>query len=140
MSNPEVQSSFSVFAWVKGGTPGQVILAQTDGYSGYGSAWLSLDPVNGKIMTSLHEPQASPLISEVSISDGVWHEVGLVLSWPRRRLYVDGVKVAEDASDLTIRVPSTGGMYFGTSKDRKPDTFWSGMIDDIRVYDRAKAL
>jgi hypothetical protein len=37
--NP-VSGSFSAFAWIKGGAPGQVIICQTDGTQG--SAWLYL--------------------------------------------------------------------------------------------------
>lgn len=41
----------------------------------------------------------------------------------------------EDARDnLDI---SSNGLYFGTGKAMEPGTFWSGLIDDVRIYNRA---
>ena len=31
---------------------------------------------------------------------------------------------------------SGGGLYIGAGKDLEAGTFWSGMIDDVRIYDR----
>jgi hypothetical protein len=43
--------------------------------------------------------------------------------------------VAEDTQDnLDI---SSNGLYVGTGKTMEPDTFFSGLIDDIRIYNRA---
>jgi hypothetical protein len=30
-----------------------------------------------------------------------------------------------------------GGLYFGTGRGMEPGTFWSGLIDDVRIYSRA---
>ena len=49
-------------------------------------------------------------------------------------LYVDGVVMAEDAQDgLDI---SSNGLYIGTGKVMESDSFWSGLIDDVRIYNR----
>ena len=40
---------FSVFAWVKGGGPGEVIISQTVGTTGYGSTWLGIDASEGNL-------------------------------------------------------------------------------------------
>ena len=40
---------FSVFAWIKGGAPGQVIISQRQG----GANWLLTDPQAGALMTEL---------------------------------------------------------------------------------------
>jgi hypothetical protein len=29
------------------------------------------------------------------------------------------------------------GLYFGAGSTLAPSTFWSGLIDDVRIYDRA---
>jgi len=51
-------------------------------------------------------------------------------------LYVDGVEVARKA--LKRRVPgSASGLYIGAGKRLEAGTFWSGLIDDVRIYDRA---
>ena len=52
-----------------------------------------------------------------------------------RALCVDGVVVAEDAQDGLEGFSS--GFYFGVGNDYAADTFFSGLIDDVRVYSRA---
>jgi hypothetical protein len=32
---------------------------------------------------------------------------------------------------------STGGLYIGADKSLEGGSFWSGLIDDVRIYDRA---
>ena len=50
-------------------------------------------------------------------------------------LCVDGVTVAEDMqNDLEA---SAGGLYVGVGKNYTPGTFFSGLIDDVRIYNRA---
>jgi hypothetical protein len=80
---------------------------------------------------------SSSLGSQAIITDGNWHRIGFVWDGSYRKLYVDGVVEAEDAQDnLDI---STNGLYFGTGKAMEPGTFWSGLIDDIRIYNRVIA-
>ena len=77
----------------------------------------------------------SSLGSEAVITDGNWHRIGFIWDGSYRRLYVDGVIVAEDVQDnLDI---SVNGLYFGTGKTMEPGTFFSGLIDEIRIYNRA---
>jgi hypothetical protein len=32
---------------------------------------------------------------------------------------------------------SLAGLYLGAGADLAPGTFWSGLIDEVRIYDRA---
>ena len=136
--NP-VNGPFSVFAWIKGGAPGQVIVSQKDTTAGRitipGSTWLGTDSSNGKLITTLMELPHGPLESEFIVTDGQWHHVGLVydLDGLQRHLYADGVEVAGD-TDMVDPVASKGGLYFGTGKDLDVDSFFSGFIDDIHIY------
>jgi len=52
-----------------------------------------------------------------------------------RTLYVNDVVVAEDVQGGLEG--SIDGLYVGTGKDMAPGTDWSGLIDDIRIYNRA---
>jgi hypothetical protein len=131
--NP-ADGSFSVFAWIKGGTPGQVILSQLNGAN-----WLGADPDLGCVMTELIPPAAGrfvpqPLISESVITDGNWHRVGFVRDGINRILYVDDVEVARDTA--TSLEAGSGGLYIGAGSRLEPGTFWSGLIDDVRIYNR----
>ncbi|MHC4477289.1 MAG: S8 family serine peptidase, partial [Planctomycetota bacterium] len=134
--NP-VSGSFSVFAWIKGGAPGQVIISQTDG-TGSGSAWLCTEASEGRLMTTLMDAFFPPLESESVITDGQWRHVGLVydLDVFHRHLYVDGTEVAKDTS-IVGGVSSDGGLYIGAGKNLEEGSFFSGLIDDVRIYDVA---
>jgi hypothetical protein len=136
--NP-VNGPFSVFAWIKGGASGQVIISQTDVTVGrntvLGSTWLGTDPSNGKLMTTLMEFPHGPLQSEFVVTDGQWHHVGLVydIDGLQRHLYVDGVEVARD-TDMVGPVASDGSLYLGAGKNLDVGSFFSGLIDDVRIY------
>jgi hypothetical protein len=129
------KGSFIAFAWIKGGAPGQVIICQTGG-TDMDIRWLWADPSYGRLMTWLMHPTYDPLDSESIITDGQWHHLGLVYDLESfcRRLYVDGVEVAKDNS-IVGGEPSDGGLYFGADKMLGKGTFFSGLIDDIRIYD-----
>ena len=132
--NP-ADGAFSVFAWIKGGLPGQVILSQIDGVN-----WLSADPSEGKLMTNLSEPPGGrtpppPLVSEFAINDGDWHRIGFVWDGAYRALYVDNIRIAEDSQ--TGLTDSFGGLNIGCGSDLATGTSWSGLIDDVRIYDVA---
>ena len=123
---------FSVFAWVKGGAPGQVIVAQQ-----VTSDWLSLD-AEGRLMTSVECAGRSAglsLLSEIVITDGQWRRIGLVWDGSHRMLTVDGIAVAEDMQ--AGLVSSDRGLYIGVGRDFSADSFFSGLIDDVRIYNRA---
>ncbi len=129
---------FSVVAWIKGGAPGQAILSQVDGAS-----WLRADSTEGNLMTDISDPITQsrrgtegglPLISPAVITDGDWHRIGFVWDGSNRILYVDDVVVAEDT--LSNLAGASGGLHIGTGSNLEQGTFWSGLIDDVRIYDR----
>jgi hypothetical protein len=122
---------FSVLAWISGGAPGQVILSQQQGEN-----WLCTNPADGSLMTGLMGSGRNPvpLYSDVVITDDQWHRVALVWDGADRILHVDGEEVARDAqSGLTI--PDTG-LLIGGGGAMTPGTFFSGLIDDVRIYNR----
>jgi len=129
--NP-TDGSFSVFAWVKGGAPGQVVISQADG-----ADWLYTDTLEGNLMTELKGTGrgAAALLSQAVITDGDWHRIGLVWDGSYRTLYVDDIAVAEDTQ--ANLEGSDNGLYIGTGKAKEPGTLWSGLIDDVRIYGRA---
>jgi N-acetylneuraminic acid mutarotase len=138
--NP-AQGPFSVFAWIKGGVPGQVVISQMDGISS-GETWLGIDPVNGCLITELVAPPigrfiSQPLESDQIIIDDIWHHIGLVWDGSYRTLYVDGIEVAKDSSPLASLNNSDGGLYIGVNKNLDAGTYFSGLIDDVRIYNRA---
>jgi N-acetylneuraminic acid mutarotase len=132
--NP-ADGSFSVFVWIKSGEPGQVVISQQNGFN-----WLGIDPDLGCLMTELMAPAIGrftpkPLISECVVTDDQWHRIGFVWDGFNRSLYVDDVLVAED-TQANLQ-DSNGGLYIGTGKATEPGTYFSGLIDDVRIYNRA---
>ena len=126
---------FSVFAWIKGGAPGQVIISQSNADN-----WLRADSDLGCLMTELIPPAVGrfipqPLESESVITDGQWHRIGFVWDGVNRVLYVDDILVTED-TQANLQ-GSDSGLYIGTGKAMESGTYWSGLIDDIRIYNRA---
>jgi N-acetylneuraminic acid mutarotase len=135
--DPSTFGPISVLAWIKGGAPGQVIISQENGVN-----WLMADPSEGKLMTALSRPAggripATPMISESIITDNTWHRIGLVWDGLYRSLYVDGDEVARDTTTLSGLEGSDGVLYLGAGSTLAPETFFSGLIDDVRIHDRA---
>jgi len=132
--NP-ADGEFSVFAWIKDGAPGQALLSQRGAAS-----WLCADSGEGCLMTELKGSGRStggPLLSLAIITDGTWHRIGLVWDGSYRYLYIDGVEVAKDATPLSSLESADGSLYIGAGRDLDPATFFSGLIDDVRIYNRA---
>lgn len=120
----------SILAWVKGGGPGQVILSQSDSDN-----WLMLD-TQGCLKTALKGSfRDTGLTSDVAIADGNWHRVGFVWDGTSRILFVDDVEVARDEQPNLMS--SKGDLIIGAGAGLEDGTFWSGLIDDVRIYDRA---
>jgi len=134
------EGSFSVFAWINGGVPGEVIISQTDGI-GSGETWLGIEPSNGGLMTTLiPQPGRSipkPLESGALVTDDRWHHVAVVWDGTYRCLYLDAVEVARDTAPPGIGPlkSSDGGLNIGAGKTLQPGSFFSGLIDDVRIYD-----
>jgi hypothetical protein len=121
---------FSVFAWIKGGMPGQVVFSQAGA-----SDWLGADTTNGSLMTELRflGKASRPLQSQTVITDGNWHRISLVWDGANRILYVDDVEVASDTYNQGYLV---GDLQIGAGKNLDPGTFWSGLIDDVRIHNQ----
>jgi hypothetical protein len=124
---------FSIFAWVKGGASGQVVVSQQTMAN-----WLALD-TKGNLMTELKGPgrNSSHLWSQMVITEDTWHRIGFVWDGSHRTLYVDGVAVADDTQSSLEG--SQMGLYIGVDKNYAPGTFFSGLIDDVRIYNRVVA-
>lgn len=129
---------FSAFVWIKDGVAGRTVISQTKG-TGYGQKWLCTSPTQGQLMTPL-TPRgrfATPLTSQTVITDNRWHHIGLVWDGLDMRLYVDGEEAAKYTGIMSGLRASNGGLYFGAGETLSKSDFWSGLIDDVRIYDQA---
>ena len=120
---------YSATLWIKGGQPGQTIISQQGAFGD----WLYLDAA-GTLTSSLLSP-LPPVTSDVVITDDQWHHVGLVSDGSGISLYVDGAEVAR--TDISPFFSARGDLQIGAGNNLERGTFWSGLIDDVRIYDRA---
>ena len=127
--NP-AEGPFSIIAWIKGGSSGQVCISLPS------AADLLAVDAEGKLMTDLNvsNQSATTLQSEVLVTDGQWHRIGLVWDGKRRKLFVDGITVVEDTQD-SVGIAGSG-LYIGVGKNFISGTYFSGLIDDVRIYNR----
>jgi hypothetical protein len=132
--------TFSILAWIKGGAPGQVIVSQADGKLGRvnypGCSWLGIDAAGG-LTTDLMSSESVSVASEVITTDGHWHRVALVWddSSKTSALYVDGVEVSTYVRPTLTDMH--GDLQIGIGRSGAPGSFFSGLIDDVRIYNRA---
>ena len=84
-------------------------------------------------MKFLTQPTIS-LKSQTVITDGNWHRVGLVWDGANRILYMDDTEVATDTYGAGLLL---GDLQIGAGNKLEAGTFWSGLIDDVRIYNRA---
>jgi hypothetical protein len=129
--------SFSIFTWVKGGAPNQVIISES---GMYGTFLLQADYMVGNLMTGLYCFMDHFLFSEANIIDGQWHRVGLVWNADAlsRTLYFDDAIVASDTASQGSYITESG-LYIGASwgLDTHKNYYWDGLIDDVQIYERA---
>jgi glucose/arabinose dehydrogenase len=133
--NPAL-SSFSVFVWIKSDSPGRTIVSQANGAA---ANWLGTSP-SGELITRLTgSGRASGiLLSDFIITDGQWHQVGVV--WNAdiqiRTLFLDKTLVARDQVAQGNLRSAEGNLLIGADALLNPDSFWLGLIDDVRIYDQ----
>jgi predicted dehydrogenase len=75
------------------------------------------------------------LTSDAFMIDDQWHRVALVWDGTNRALHVDGAEVARDTQPNVVA--SSGSLHIGGGKNLTAGNFWSGLIDDVRIYNRA---
>lgn len=131
----QTEGPFTVLIWVKGGRPGQVLMSQA-----LGQIWIGIDSVTGGLRTNLiyGARVVIALISHTPVTeDDQWHFIRLVWDGSRRHLYMDDIEVAVDTQPINNLLSSRAGFYFGAGAGLETGIFWTGMIDDIRIYKRA---
>ncbi len=92
-------------------------------------------PRNRRVVDHLQDKSVQFKLSTRHRTNAEWHHVVFAWDGSQRKLCVDGVAVAEDTQDTLEG--SEHGLYIGTGKLWEPESFFSGLIDDVRIYDTA---
>ncbi len=126
-------------AWIKTSTTSGEILTWGQEYNG--GRWIIRVNEGGQLRA---EVQGGNIIGSTLINDGIWHHIAVVLendnspAIEEAKLYVDGQ--LEIISASVTEPINTGfaenvliGTYFAASNPR----WFSGLIDEVRIYGRA---
>ncbi len=134
-ADPKV-GSVRVVAWIKTGVAGRVIVSQVPGTL-FGSIWLATNASDGTLMTGMMLPLPA-LYSTAVAADGQWHEVAVEWDGIYRRLFLDREEVSRDIAPMSLPpIAWDGTLNIGTGEGFQPDSFFSGLIDDVRIYQSA---
>jgi len=74
--------------------------------------------------------------SDVTVEIGRWYHVTMTFSRPRLRIYVDGTFRRETIVDHNI-ILNTENVHFGTPDGTLAGRWFNGLIDEVRIYNRA---
>jgi len=124
-------SAITVSAWVKSNDTGgfRAFIANAEGGNGF---WGGTKKGRFHFWSTSRDPNAG-------LVDSQWHQVvGTVTTEPGNRfvtLYVDGVQMGAVVGRDSLYMERN--IWVGGQFDGWADYDWNGLIDDIRIYDRA---
>ncbi|MFV8339636.1 choice-of-anchor D domain-containing protein [Flavobacterium sp. LB3P21] len=135
----DLNTSFTVSAWIKSSTINQTILSKrnnpyTAGYD------LSINTA-GKVEMSWFNGSKQTITSSIIMPTEKWHNVCVVYdnSTSIAKLYIDGF---EDASKTLSNVPAnpTQSFLIAAADGVTPTSFFNGTIDEVRVWNVALSI
>ncbi len=127
----DINEVITIAAWIKTNSLPELVPIVTKGY-----AWRIHGGLGSVARFSTSVLSNNDLEGNTLIADGTWHHVAVVYDGAKKYLYIDGEL---DASvDCNGLLNSWDGypFYIGSSSATHPSDFF-GLIDDVRVYDRA---
>ncbi|MFV5684429.1 LamG-like jellyroll fold domain-containing protein [Flavobacterium sp. GB2R13] len=133
--NLNLNSSFTVSAWINYTTAGRTILSKrnsgfTEGYD------LSIN-ASGKAEMSWYVGASKKTItSSVVIPTGKWHHVGVSFDGTTAKIYIDGIN---KISSNLAGIPTATSQYFlvAAADGVSTTSYFSGSIDEVRVWNVA---
>lgn len=100
-------------------------------------AGLRLDLYDGKLETGFNNSAVNLVVSDTnSAIDGRWHHAVAVANVTNVLLYVDG-HFSGSAPFPSNPVTSAASMFIGKESEGGELRFFTGLIDDVRIYTRA---
>jgi hypothetical protein len=130
-------SKFTALAWAyaraEDVTGGENIILVQDNGSGTGRVWLgrTLSRSGAKLFTYLG---GRYLGTSTPLAFNYWYLVAVVFDGHEVKLYINGVK---EAGTARVPEPSNGGLRIGSHKNGSSGARWNGLIDEVRIYNRA---
>ncbi len=132
--------AMSVSVWVRPkdfDTDGQAVISKGDtwliakSWGGRQTLEFICNGINGPNPLSDKWPGVQ---SKEGLNDGQWHHIVGTYAAAKLILYVDGkMCMTKDVDGQPIDIGSSN-LFIGENS-RSPGKFWSGLIDDVRIYD-----
>lgn len=122
-------SSYTKSVWMKTSEViGNLVSSSDDSHS----VWMG--DTDGSVSTNHNSTDNTVVQSTTTLNNNNWHHVAVTynLSTTTLTLYVDGVQESQSTS---IAAASSGTVYIGSYGAAQ--VVFSGLIDDVRIYDRA---
>ena len=130
-----VNGDITTSIWVKGTLPG-VPIAKYDAANDAGWS-IQLRPGGGADF-GVRDHSGSYKSSGVTpIFDGTWHMLVGQRKGTALKIFLDGVLSRQDTVGSSGSIVNSLSMTIGTQNDSHTNNFWTGSIDDIRIYNRA---
>jgi len=126
----DLNTSFTVSAWIKSNGTNQTILSKRDNAftTGYD---LSINSA-GKAEMSWFNGSIQTITSSLVIPSGIWHNVAVSYDDTTAKLYIDGVL---DVTKAMNTVPANTQSFLIAAADGVNTTsFFNGGIDEVRVW------
>lgn len=129
--------NFSISCWVKASkdqdSTARVVDKGNINTSGW-SFWVTTTQVALLTNQSGSYTQA---YATVSVCDDTWHHIVGVRNGSTATFYVDGTAYTSDGADLLDALTNSSDLYIGKRQDASGLRIFSGLIDELRIYNRA---
>lgn len=73
----------------------------------------------------------------LSIADGEFHHIVFIKKGTLLFGYTDGVKTSTEPDGTLVEVKNDAPLYVGGRGPNEPGNYYTGVIDDLRIYNRA---
>lgn len=95
----------------------------------------------GRIVALRYDETNNPgIVSSIALNDDTWHHIAFVKNGGTLYLYIDGVLDGTTADTTTGTTQNNSPLYVGRRgvESAGIDGFWSGSIDELRIWNVAK--
>jgi len=133
-----IAKALTLSAWIKTSNPAKQAIVKKNGTGGWGPGSISIevDPQpNAKVCIFDLNPQQCS--GSTAVVDSKWHHVAGTWDGKTFKLYIDGTLNATCATGGEV-TPSKEALCVAVADaPEAPCIYFSGVIDDVRVYNRA---
>lgn len=128
----EVYQRFGVFCWIKTTSANGFCVAKD--FSTGARGWV-LGVSAGKLYIEMN---GSNQVSGIgpTINDGAWHHIGLSFDGSFAIGHIDGIYNVGSGATTTPSANSAAWVQFGRRQYVGFETYFAGLIDDVRIYGR----